>query len=58
MSSEKNAQKNLSPKCDHCGKETDELYTCPRCEDQCCNNCCAGKNVVCFRCEEEPDDDE
>lgn len=50
--------KRGAPKCGHCQKPANRLYTCPRCEDLCCNECCAGVNTVCFACEESENDDE
>jgi len=44
--------------CEQCGKEQDEpLIVCPQCDLPRCDDCIAGRGVVCFSCEERQGDD-
>ena len=48
-------------KCPHCSEERpdDDFLVCPKCGDEVCQtSCIAGKACRCFKCEEEPEDDE
>lgn len=44
--------------CEQCGEEQKEpLIDCPQCELPCCDGCIAGRNVMCFACENEEEDE-
>ncbi len=43
--------------CEQCGRRQEELLiVCPQCELPCCDDCIAGRGVICFTCENEEEE--